>query len=165
MFLILGCVLPTGSQPRGFNRNTQVALSNSDSQRLTQRCGVWGYIQVRQKTAPGFRASHVHAGLVDLLLKEAGGRQKYQRSEAQEGRETFPATDGPQLCSGSRMQKRLSKIEAQQEASDACTIPHKTAIALTRKTLLIPLSTQTLLKCSVDSGGGGGRRWHKNKSS
>lgn len=88
---------------------------------------------------------------MDLLLKEEDKSTSGIRPR--EGRETFPATDGPQLSLGSRMQERCLKIDSQPEAS---ATHHAAATALTRKTLLFPLSTQTLLRRSVDLGGGGG---------
>ena len=53
--------------------------------RLIQRCGVWNSIEVRQEATPGFRVSRGHVGFMDLLHKGAGGKRKYQQSEAREG--------------------------------------------------------------------------------
>lgn len=72
-------------------------------------------------------------------------------------RETFPATDGPQLSSGSRTQKRLSEIAAQQEASAARTRPHAAAIGNISR----PTFHTDPLKCSLDGRGVESSRWNR----
>lgn len=80
-------LLSTEFQPRRDNRSAQGASHSSVSEADPKVWGL-GFCAVRQNAAPGFRASRGHAGLVDLLLKEARG-QKYQQCEARKGEKPF----------------------------------------------------------------------------
>ena len=144
-----GSFLSTEFQPRSSNRSTQVVLRNLVSDTDPKVWGL-GFCLVGQNTAPSFRASCGMWAWWTCCLRRL--EEDKSTSRVRPRKQRNPSSNR-WLTAQLWLQNANAVIRNRCSARGIRYTQHCLMQALTRKTLHIPLSIQTLLKCRVGWGG------------